>query len=56
MIMARSAKILGKFSLKLAKMGKNSLKTQNFYNSNRKFFHQVALFLPCFLNLEKIAY
>ena len=28
--MARSAKILGKFSLKLAKMGKNSLKYINF--------------------------
>ena len=49
--MARSPEILGKFSLKLPKMGKNSLKIHKFSHFLGKFFHQVGLIsalFPCF--------
>ena len=49
--MARGANILGKFILKLAKVGNNSLKIQKFPHFLGKFFHQAGLIsalFPCF--------
>ena len=48
MKMARSAEILGKFSLKLPKMGKNSLKIHKLPYFLGKLFHQAGLIFALF--------
>ena len=54
--MARSAEILGKFSLKLPKLGKNSLKIHKFPYFSENFFHQAGLISALFSCFWSFAY
>ena len=51
--MAHSAEILGKFSLKLPKMGKNSLKIHKLPYFLGKLFHQAGLIFALFFKFRE---